>query len=71
LDTLNCTIAIQAGSVPHVANERFSAAGRGFSQLIKNVTDVPAAVDVPDDLDDTGTLAVENQMVTICERRRP
>jgi hypothetical protein len=37
----------------------------GLSQLIKNVRDVPAAVDDPDNLDDAGTLAVEDQIVTV------
>ena len=37
------------------------------SQFVKYVRDVPAAVDDADNLDDAGTLAVENEIVAVRE----
>jgi len=36
-------------------------------QVIKNVRDIPAAVNDADSLDDAGTLATENKMVAVRE----
>jgi hypothetical protein len=35
------------------------------SQVVKNVRDVPTAVDNTDNLDDAGTLRVEDKMVAV------
>src|ERR1700722_17237287 len=40
----------------------------GRSQLIKNVRDISATVNYADDLDDTGTLTIENQIVIVREQ---
>jgi hypothetical protein len=41
---------------------------RPLSQLVKNVRDIPAAVNDTDNLDDAGTLAVENKVVAMHEK---
>ena len=46
------------------------AAGSGAqSQVVKNVGDVPTAVDDTDNLDDTGTLPVEDKILAV--RKQP
>ena len=41
---------------------------RPWSQLVKNVRDVPATVNDTDDLDYAGTVAVENKVVAMHEK---
>ena len=47
------------------------ARGRGPLQLVKNVGDVPAAMNHTHNLDLAGTLAVEDKVVTMREQPQP
>jgi hypothetical protein len=38
------------------------------SQVVKNVWDVPTAVDDTDNLDDSGTLPVEDKILAVCKQ---
>jgi hypothetical protein len=44
---------------------------RGLLQLVKDVGDVPAAVNHTDNLDHAGTFAVEDEIVTMREQPQP
>jgi hypothetical protein len=47
------------------------ARGRGSSQLVKDVWDVPAAVNHTDNFNHAGTFAVEDEVVTMGEQPQP
>jgi hypothetical protein len=47
------------------------ARGRGLSQFVKDVGDVPAAVNHTDNFNHAGTFAVEDEVVTMGEQPQP
>jgi hypothetical protein len=54
-----------AEGVFFISRQQLAAGSGAQSQVVKNVGDVPTAVDNTDNLDDAGTLPLEDKIVAV------